>query len=496
MNHILQILVLTIMKLKNKALLKNKAYINGQWISANNKTTFSVENPYDQSSLTEVADIEKQQISEAINYASEAMLSWKAKSATERSVILKKWYQLQIDNADDLALILSLEQGKPLTEAKAEINYGASYVEWFAEEAKRTYGDVIPGNQPNNRIMVIKQPIGVVCTITPWNFPNAMINRKVAPALAAGCTVVIKPSEITPLSALALAELAHQAGIPPGVLNIVTSSNAAMVGDEFTANPTVKKISFTGSTRVGKILMEKSAANLKKLSLELGGNAPFIVLNDADIPAAVLGAIAAKFRNAGQTCIAANRIFVHNSIYDVFVKQFSEAVKALKVGNGLISDNQIGPLINKVAVDKVTNIVNDAIKKGAHIITGGKTNTYGENFFDPTIITNINKTMRVYHEEVFGPIAPIIKFTTDAEVIAMANDTEYGLAAYFYGNNLQRVWQIAEALDYGMVGVNTGMISTPVAPFGGVKESGIGREGSKYGIDDYMILKYISLGNM
>ena len=484
------------MKIKNKKLFRKKAYINGEWVSAGNNKTFVVENPYDQSHLADVSDIDRTTIAQAIDCAENALPAWKAKSATERSVILKKWYQLQIENLDDLATILTLEQGKPLAEAKGEIKYGAAYVEWFAEEAKRVYGDIIPGHQQDKRIMVLKQPIGVVTTITPWNFPNAMIARKVAPALAAGCTVVIKPSEITPLSALALAELADQAGIPPGVLNVVTSNDAVMVGDEFTSNPKVKKISFTGSTRVGKLLMEKSASTLKKLSLELGGNAPFIVLNDADLDEAVTGAIAAKYRNAGQTCVCANRIFVQEEVYATFVEKFTAEVKKLKAGNGLEEGNQIGPLINEAAVQKVASMVEDAINKGAKLTIGGGFGTNGKNFFDTTVITNIDASMNVMNEEIFGPVAPIISFKTDDEVIAMANNTAYGLASYFYGNNLKRVWRIAEALEYGIVGVNTGMISTPVAPFGGIKESGMGREGSKYGMDDYLDIKYVCFGGM
>jgi len=484
------------MKIRNKSLLKTKAYVNGQWVSAKDDKTFVVENPYDQSRLANVVDLDRDSISEAISSAQKAMTSWKEKSANERSTILKKWYQLQIDNADDLAIILTLEQGKPIAEAKGEINYGASYVEWFAEEAKRVYGDVIPGHQQDKRIMVIKQPIGVVATITPWNFPNAMIVRKAAPALAAGCAVVIKPSEITPLSALALAELAHQAGIPPGVFNVVTSNDAAMVGEEFTANDIIKKISFTGSTRVGKLLMEKSAKTLKKLSLELGGNAPFIVLNDADLNEAVSGAIAAKFRNAGQTCICANRIFVQEEVYNDFIELFTKEVKKLHIGNGLDNSNIIGPLINKCAVNKVAALVKDATDKGAKLEIGGTFGEIGENFFDTTVLTNIDSSMEIMKEEIFGPVAPIIKFKTDEEAITLANNTEYGLASYFYGNNLKRVWKLAEALEFGMVGVNTGMISTAVAPFGGIKESGMGREGSKYGMEDYLSIKYICLGGM
>ena len=484
------------MNIKNKSLLRKESYINGEWISAKNNKTFAVINPFDQSNLANVADLDRAAISKAIDCAENALPSWKAKSATERSIILKKWYQLQIDNLDDLSTILTLEQGKPIAEAKGEIAYGASYVEWFAEEAKRAYGDVIPGHQADKRIIVLKQPIGVVTTITPWNFPNAMIARKVAPALAAGCTVVIKPSEITPLSALALAELSEQAGIPPGVLNVVTSNDAVMVGDEFTSNPKVKKISFTGSTRVGKLLMEKSAGTLKKLSLELGGNAPFIVLNDADLEEAVTGAIAAKYRNAGQTCVCANRIFVQEEVYDEFVEKFTAEVKKLNAGNGLDSNNQIGPLINEAAVKKVASMVKDAKEKGAKLTTGGGHGNQGKNFFDTTVITNIDASMLVMKDEIFGPVAPIVKFKTDDEVVAMANNTEYGLASYFYGNDLKRVWRIAEALEYGMVGINTGLISTPVAPFGGIKESGMGREGSMYGLEDYLEIKYLCFGGI
>jgi len=484
------------MNIKNKSLLRKESYINGEWISAKNNKTFAVINPFDQSNLANVADLDRAAISKAIDCAENALPSWKAKSATERSIILKKWYQLQIDNLDDLSTILTLEQGKPIAEAKGEIAYGASYVEWFAEEAKRAYGDVIPGHQADKRIIVLKQPIGVVTTITPWNFPNAMIARKVAPALAAGCTVVIKPSEITPLSALALAELSEQAGIPPGVLNVVTSNDAVMVGDEFTSNPKVKKISFTGSTRVGKLLMEKSAGTLKKLSLELGGNAPFIVLNDADLEEAVTGAIAAKYRNSGQTCVCANRIFVQEEVYDEFVEKFTAEVKKLNAGNGLDSNNQIGPLINEAAVKKVASMVKDAKEKGAKLTTGGGHGNQGKNFFDTTVITNIDASMLVMKDEIFGPVAPIVKFKTDDEVVAMANNTEYGLASYFYGNDLKRVWRIAEALEYGMVGINTGLISTPVAPFGGIKESGMGREGSMYGLEDYLEIKYLCFGGI
>lgn len=484
------------MNIQNKRLLRKASYINGKWVTAEDRKTFAVKNPYDQSLITEATDLSRKEISSAIEHAQKALKEWQLKTAEERSVILKKWFQLQMDYIEDLATILTYEQGKPLAEAKGEIKYGAAYVEWFAEEAKRVYGDTIPGHQHDKRIIILKQPIGVVATITPWNFPNAMITRKVAPALAVGCTVVIKPSELTPLSALALAELADEAGIPPGVLNVVTSYDPVAVGEEFTSNPAIKKISFTGSTLVGKLLMKKSTDTLKKVSLELGGNAPFIVLNDADIDDAVSGAIAAKYRNAGQTCICANRIFVQEEVYDRFIKKFVSEAEKLNLGNGLNSNNQIGPLINEKAVKKVANLVQDAIDKGAQLKLGGTVSEKGGTFFNTTVLANINKTMDIMNQEIFGPVAPIIKFKTDDEVIELANNTEYGLASYFYGNNMKRVWKIAEALEYGMVGINTGLISTPVAPFGGIKESGIGREGSKYGIDDYLILKYICLGGI
>ncbi|MFV0236930.1 MAG: NAD-dependent succinate-semialdehyde dehydrogenase [Flavobacteriales bacterium] len=484
------------MNIQNKRLLRKASYINGKWVTAEDRKTFAVKNPYDQSLITEATDLSRKEISSAIEHAQKALKEWQLKTAEERSVILKKWFQLQMDYIEDLATILTYEQGKPLAEAKGEIKYGAAYVEWFAEEAKRVYGDTIPGHQHDKRIIILKQPIGVVATITPWNFPNAMITRKVAPALAVGCTVVIKPSELTPLSALALAELADEAGIPPGVLNVVTSYDPVAVGEEFTSNPAIKKISFTGSTPVGKLLMKKSTDTLKKVSLELGGNAPFIVLNDADIDDAVSGAIAAKYRNAGQTCICANRIFVQEEVYDRFIKKFVSEAEKLNLGNGLNSNNQIGPLINEKAVKKVANLVQDAIDKGAQLKLGGTVSEKGGTFFNTTVLANINKTMDIMNQEIFGPVAPIIKFKTDDEVIELANNTEYGLASYFYGNNMKRVWKIAEALEYGMVGINTGLISTPVAPFGGIKESGIGREGSKYGIDDYLILKYICLGGI
>lgn len=473
-------------------LLRNQAYIAGQWIKTG--STFPVYNPFNGDLLTEVADCGAKETRQAIEAAQTAFISWRAKSAAGRAKILRRWYELQLQYVDQLGQLLTTEQGKPLAEAKGEIKYGASFVEWFAEEARRVYGDVIPGHGRDKRITVIKQPIGVVGAITPWNFPNAMITRKIAPALAAGCTVVIKPSDLTPLSALALAVLAEEAGFPPGVINIVTAKDPAPVGDELTANPMVKKISFTGSTRVGKLLLAKCAPQVKKVSLELGGNAPFIVFDDADMDAAVDGCIASKFRNAGQTCICSNRIFVHRSIHDIFNKKLSEKIAALKVGNGLDAGVVVGPMINDAAVDKSERLLQDAVQHGATVLTGGQR---GEGqFFEPTLVAGVKPSMKIFNEEIFGPVAAIYAFETEAEVIQLANDTEYGLAAYFYGRDYARIWRVAEALDYGMVGINTGMISTAVAPFGGIKESGFGREGSKYGMDDYLNIKYMCWGGV
>lgn len=472
--------------------LRNQAYINGKWTSTD--ATFPVYNPFNGELLAEVADCGAQETKEAIEAAQAAFISWRAKSATGRAKILRRWYELQLQHIDELAALLTTEQGKPLAEAKGEIRYGASFVEWFAEEARRVYGDVIPGHGRDKRITVIKQPVGVVGAITPWNFPNAMITRKVAPALAAGCTVVIKPSDFTPLSALALAALAEEAGFPPGVFNIVTAKNPVPVGDELTSNPIVKKISFTGSTRVGKMLLAKCAPQVKKVSLELGGNAPFIVFDDADIDAAVDGCIASKFRNAGQTCICSNRIFVHRSVHDEFNEKLTRKITQLKVGNGLEEGVVIGPMINDTAVDKSERLLQDAVQHGAKVLTGGQR---GEGqFFEPTLVAEVKRDMKIFSEEIFGPVAAIYAFDTEEEVIQLANDTEYGLAAYFYGRDYARVWRVAEALDYGMVGINTGMISSAVAPFGGVKESGFGREGSKYGMDDYLNIKYMCWGGV
>jgi succinate-semialdehyde dehydrogenase/glutarate-semialdehyde dehydrogenase len=482
------------MNLNNQKLLNSRGYINGKWADAASGKTFEVTNPFDQKVIASVANMDREDAAAAIEAANVALPEWRAKTATERSRILRKWFDLIRANRKDLSLILTMEQGKPLAEAMGEISYGASFVEWFAEEAKRVYGDVIPGQTADTRIIVLKQAIGVVAAITPWNFPNAMITRKVAPALAAGCTVVIKPSELTPLSALALAELAEQAGFPPGVLNIVIGTDSADIGRELTSNKIVRKLSFTGSTRVGKLLIKQCADTVKKVSMELGGNAPFIVFDDADIDEAVKGAIGAKFRNAGQTCICANRIFAQAAVYEEFTQKLSEAVKALKVGDGMAENVVIGPLINQAALEKVTRIVNNATENGATILTGGSPSQ--GYFFEPTVLTNVNETMAVHREEIFGPVAPVFKFETEAEVIALANDTDYGLACYFYGRDYARIWRVGEALEYGMVGVNTSAISTTLAPFGGIKESGFGREGSKYGMDDFLEIKYLCFGGV
>ena len=483
-------------ELKNKRLYRTQCHINGTWRDAQSGKSINIHNPFSQEVIAKVPDMDRNECADAIDAAYDAFQEWKHYSATERSQILKKWYELQIENLDDLARLLTTEQGKPLAEAKGEIRYGASFVEWFAEEARRIYGDVIPGHGRDKRITVIKQPLGVVGAITPWNFPNAMITRKVAPALAAGCTAVIKPSELTPLSAFALAELAEQAGFPPGVLNIITTRDAPAIGMEMTSNPKIKKLSFTGSTKVGKILLRQSADAVKKVSLELGGNAPFIVFDDADIAAAVEGAIACKFRNAGQTCVCANRIFAQEGIYEAFVSKLGEAVKDLKLGNGMEKGINIGPLIESKALAFVDRVVQDALSNGATITTGGKTSSINELIYEPTIIVNPTTEMMAFQEEIFGPVAPVFRFKTEQEVIALANDTQYGLASYFYGRDYARIWRVAEALEYGIVGINTGMISTTVAPFGGIKESGFGREGSKYGIDDFVNIKYMCWGGV
>ncbi len=480
-------------RLQNPQLFRQQCYINGNWVDAHDQHTIAVHNPFDHSLLGTIPDCGKAETIAAIEAADIAFKKWRALTAKERSDYLKKWATLIKANKEDLAILMTLEQGKPIAESRGEIDYANSFIEWFAEECRRVYGDIIPSNKPHQHLLVIKQAIGVCGAITPWNFPTAMITRKCAPAIAAGCTVVIKPAAETPYSALALAVLAGEAGIPPGVINIVTG-NAELIGKELTTNPLVKKFSFTGSTAVGKLLMQQCASTVKKISLELGGNAPFIVFDDADIDAAITGVMASKFRNMGQTCVCANRIYVQEKIYPEFTQKLVAAVKNLRLGNGIDNNVQQGPLINANAVKKVEEHIADAVSKGAKIICGGKRVSEDTLFFEPTVLTDANWTMRLATEETFGPVAPLFRFNSDEEVIQMANDTNVGLAAYFYSRDINRIWHIAEALDYGIIGINEGIISTEVAPFGGVKESGIGREGSKYGIDDYVEIKYLCIG--
>jgi succinate-semialdehyde dehydrogenase/glutarate-semialdehyde dehydrogenase len=482
--------------LNNTELLKTAGYINGQWVGLDSNNRFEVKNAYTKEVICTLPDMGAKETNDAIEVANNSWLNWRSKTAKERALILKKWFDLIIDNQEDLAILMTAEQGKPLAEAKGEVVYGASFIEWFAEEGKRTYGDIIPTPANDRRILVIKQPIGVVAAITPWNFPIAMITRKCAPALAAGCPVVIKPAAETPLSALALAELADQAGIPKGVLNVVVGTKSSEIGLALTNSPVVRKLSFTGSTAVGKILTRNCADTMKKVSMELGGNAPFIVFDDADLDSSVAGAMISKFRNTGQTCVCSNRILVQEGIYDEFVSKLSEAVKTLNVGNGMEEGINQGPLINESALKKVQDHISDALEKGAVLVTGGKPHSNGGTMFEPTIIGNVTTSMKVASEETFGPLAPIFKFSTEEEAIRMANDTEFGLASYFYTNDVNRIWRVSEALEYGMVGVNEGVISNEVAPFGGVKESGLGREGSHYGIDDFLELKYICIAGL
>ena len=486
---------LTLPKLNDEKLLRQQCYIDGAWADADSGETLEVTNPATGEALGSIPKMGEAETRRAIEAANAAMPAWRAKTAKERAQILRRWFDLMMENQDDLGRILTAEQGKPLAEAKGEIAYGASFIEWFAEEAKRVYGDVIPGHQPDKRIVVIKQPIGVVAAITPWNFPNAMITRKAGPALAAGCTIVIKPATQTPYSALAMAELAERAGIPKGVFNVLTGS-ASAIGGEMTGNPIVRKVTFTGSTEIGKLLMKQSAETVKKVGMELGGNAPFIVFDDADLDAAVEGAMASKYRNAGQTCVCANRIYVQDGVYDAFAEKLAAAVAKMKVGNGMEEGVAQGPLIDQAAVAKVEEHIADAVAKGAKVAIGGKRHELGQTFFQPTILTGVTQDMAVAREETFGPVAPLFRFSGEDEVIGMANDTEFGLAAYFYARDLGRVWRVAEAVEYGIVGINTGIISTEVAPFGGVKESGIGREGSKYGIDDFLEIKYLCMGGV
>jgi succinate-semialdehyde dehydrogenase / glutarate-semialdehyde dehydrogenase len=481
------------MKLNDSALLREQCFIDGRWSSANDGSTLKVNNPATREQLGTIPNMGTLETRQAIAAAAAALPAWAARTAKERAMILRRWFDLILTHQDDLATIMTAEQGKPLAESKGEIAYAASFIEWFAEEGKRLYGDIIPGHQADKRIMVLRQPVGVVAAITPWNFPAAMITRKAGPALAAGCTMVLKPATQTPYSALALVELGSRAGLPAGVFSVLTGS-ATAIGGEMTSNPAVRKITFTGSTEIGKKLMAQSVSTLKKLSLELGGNAPFIVFDDADLDAAVAGAIASKYRNTGQTCVCANRLLVQSGVYEEFARKLREAVSKLRVGDGLKGVTDQGPLIDAKAVAKIEEHIADAVGKGAKIALGGKRHALGGTFFEPTILTDVTPAMLVAREETFGPVAPLFKFDTEAQAIAMANDTEFGLAAYLYTRDLARSWRVSEAIEYGIVGLNTGIISTEVAPFGGVKESGFGREGSKYGILDYTELKYICVG--
>ena len=483
------------MQLKDASLFREQALIDGEWVDADGRGTIPVTNPATGGVIGAVPKMGAAETRRAIEAADRALPAWRTKTGKERAAILRKWFDLMMANQDDLALIMTTEQGKPLPEAKGEIAYAASFIEWFAEEAKRVYGDVVPPHQSDKRIVVIKQPIGVCGAITPWNFPAAMITRKAGPALAAGCTMVVKPATQTPYSAFAMAELAHRAGVPRGVLSVLTGS-ATEIGGELTSNPTVRKITFTGSTEIGRILMRQSAETVKKVSLELGGNAPFLVFDDADLDAAVEGAMMSKYRNAGQTCVCANRILVQDKVYDAFAGKLAAKVKSLKVGPGTEAGVNIGPLIDEKAVAKVVEHIQDAVAKGAKVIVGGKKHTLGGLFFEPTLLTGVNTSMKVTKEETFGPVAPLFRFQTEQEGIAMANDTEFGLASYFFARDIGRIWRVGEGLESGIVGINTGIISTEVAPFGGVKQSGLGREGSKYGIDDFLSIKYMCIGGV
>jgi succinate-semialdehyde dehydrogenase/glutarate-semialdehyde dehydrogenase len=483
------------MQLTDKDLLKTNAYIDGKWTGADGGDTFAVTNPATGETIAEVASCGTSETRRAIEAADAALPAWRERSAKDRAAILRRWFKLMMDAQEDLAQILTAEQGKPLAEARGEIAYGANYIEWFSEEAKRVYGDTIPGPAADKRIVVIKQPVGVVACITPWNFPNAMLTRKIAPALAAGCTVVCKPANLTPLSAFAFVELAERAGVPAGVINIV-AGRTSEIGAEMTSNPTVRKLTFTGSTAVGKKLMADCAGTVKRTSMELGGNAPFIVFDDADLDAAVAGALICKFRNAGQTCVCANRVLVQEGVYDEFTEKLMAAAADLKMGNGVDEGVSIGPLINEGAANDVLEFIDDAVAKGANVVAGGQRSDLGSCFVEPTILTQVNDDMRVFREEIFGPVAPLFKFKTEEEAIRMANDTEFGLACYFYSRDVGRIWRVGEALEYGIVGINEGIISNEMAPFGGVKESGQGREGSKYGLDDYLEIKYMCMGGI
>ncbi len=481
------------MQLNDGELLREACFVNGDWVDADDRSTRDITNPANGKVLASVPNMGAAETRRAIETAQTAFLSWREKTAAERAGVLRRWYELMLEHKHDLATIMTLEQGKPLAESLGEVAYGASFIEWFAEEAKRVYGDTIPSHHADKRILVIKQPVGVCAAITPWNFPNAMITRKAGAALAAGCTMVIKPAGNTPLSALALGELANRAGMPHGVLNIVTGP-ASVIGDELTSNPIVRKLSFTGSTEVGRLLLAKCSDTVKKVSMELGGNAPFIVFDDADLDAAVEGAIQSKYRNAGQTCVCANRFLVQDGVYDAFAEKLSAAVGEMKVGDGMDEGVTQGPLIDEAAVQKVEEHISDAVSKGARVMVGGERHELGGSFFQPTLMVDVSSQMMLAHEETFGPVAPLFRFETEEQAIDMANDTEFGLAAYFFSQNLGRVWRVSEHLEYGMVGINSGIISTAIAPFGGVKQSGMGREGSKYGLDEYVEIKYLCMG--
>ncbi len=483
------------LKLNRPDLFRQQCYINGKWCDADSGATIDVTNPATGEVLGTIPKMGAEETRRAIEAANEAWAGWRKMTAKQRAAILRRWFDLMIANTDDLALIMTAEQGKPLAESKGEIAYGASYFEWYAEEGKRAYGDTIPTSSPDKRIVVVKEPIGVCAAITPWNFPSSMITRKAGAALGAGCPMVVKPATQTPYSALALAVLAEEAGVPAGVFSILTGS-ASAIGGEMTSNALVRKVTFTGSTEVGRLLMQQSASSIKKVSMELGGNAPFIVFDDADLDEAVEGAMASKYRNTGQTCVCANRIYVHDKVYDAFSQKLVAAVSKLKIGNGMEEGVTQGPLIDNAAVEKVKEHIEDALSKGGKLLAGGKPHALGQSFFEPTIIAGVTTDMKVAREETFGPLAPLFRFSSDDEVIKLSNDTEFGLAAYFYSRDIGRVWRVAEALEYGMVGINTGIVSNEAAPFGGVKQSGVGREGSHYGLDDYLVVKYLCMGGI
>ena len=484
------------MELQDPTLLRTQAYIGGEWIDADSGATFDVTDPATGDVVASVADLGVDETRRAVDLAEVAQKGWSARTAKDRGAVLRRWYELFLEHKEDLALIMTSEMGKPIGESRGEVVYAANFIDWFAEEGKRAYGEVIPTHDPTKRLLVLKQPVGVVSAITPWNFPQAMITRKVAPALAAGCASLVRPASETPLSALAAAELADRAGLPPGLLNVIPATDSPAVGRELTTNPTIRKISFTGSTPIGKLLLGQAAGTVKKASMELGGNAPFIVFDDADIDAAVEGAIVSKYRNSGQTCVCANRFLVQDGVYDEFAKKLAEAVADLKVGPGIDESSEIGPLVNEDAIDKVEELVQGALAEGAGVLTGGRRHALGRTYYEVTVLTDVTPDMAIHGEEIFGPVAPLFRFSTEDDAIAIANDTEYGLAAYFYAADMGRIWRVSESLEYGMVGVNTGLISTEVAPFGGFKESGIGREGSHHGLDEYLETKYVAIGGI